>query len=441
MKPSYDESNMEPVILPSVFPNMLANGNAGIAVGMSANLVPHNLGEVVDGIIAYIRNKHITIDNLIKLIPAPDFPTGGTIVDGQRLPDIYKSGSGAVTVRAKYNILEERGRKVIEFYEVPYLVNIETGIIAPMKKLVVEEGFDLIEDFEDNTNSKGISLRVKLKKNANVFKVLEALWTHTRLQVTQKISNTVIVNGNPKVLNLKEMIAHYVDHRHNVIINVANFELEKVLDRIEVLEGISTALDRIDEVIELIKNAKGRDAAREGLIDMLGITERQANSILNMRLSRINALDKIEVIDELKGLYKTQKELESKISTPSVRDTQIRTELLELKNFYGDERRTTIAFSEIDEENIALEDVNVMFYEDGRVFATQQDFKQFGFTRKSSNMNQKAISLLTETNNKTILSVFLKDGTMEQINTLTLGLEAFDNIQQCGTTCGYRLIR
>lgn len=430
-KPTYDESSLEPIILPSLFPNILCNGNMGIAVGMSASLVPHNLGEVVDGLIALIDNKNTTIGNLIKLIPAPDFPTGGTITNAQKLAEIYETGVGTINVRAKYRVEESRGVQTLVFYEIPYLVNIEEGVIAPLKKLVLEEGFDLIDDYSDETNAKGVNLKIKLKKGANIYRVLETLWKHTRLQITQRINNTVIFDGNPRVMNLKELLNSYLTHRHNVIINVANYELEKILHKILITEGLTTALSKIDEVIEIIKKASNRDEMRSKLIALLKINLEQTNAILDMRLSRINKLDEIELKNELAQLNKTKTQLESIILSSSVRDTQIKKELLELKNKHKDNRRTTIVYGgDEDGQDMPVQDVKLLVY-DTEFYITQREFKDLGFNRKNTPLNKKPIKIYKETTNKAVFNVFFKDGSMEVVKMLTAGIEVneqFNNI-------------
>ena len=202
-KPNYDETTTEPVLLPSIFPNILCNGNSGIAIGMATSLVPHNLKEVVNGIVAYLNFKSISLEQLMKHIPGPDFPTGGTIINSGDIAEIYRTGTGTVTLRSKYNIERVKNQDHIVITEVPYLVNIEDGVIESLKKLVVENEFDLIEDYENNTGKDGVNLRIILKKGANVYRVLDTLWKNTRLQSTQRVSNTVISNGNPVVLDLK----------------------------------------------------------------------------------------------------------------------------------------------------------------------------------------------------------------------------------------------
>jgi DNA gyrase subunit A len=426
-KLSYDESATEPVVLPSAFPNILCNGNSGIAVGLSASLVPHNLNEIVDGIIAYLNFKGITVEQLMKHIPAPDFPTGGTIVDSGKLKEIYEIGNGTFTLRSKYKIENVGAVQHIVITEVPFLVSVEEGIIEPLKKLVLEEGFDLIEDYENNTDKNGVNLRIILKKGANIYKVLETLWQNTRLQITQRVSNTVIHEGNPHTFNLKQLIEHYVLHRHEVISNVAKYDLAKTNERLEVVNALLTALDKIDEVIALIKKAKNKGDAREQLISFLKISEFQANAILDMKLSRINQLDKIELTDEFKQLQEKQKELSNILNDEPTRENIMRKELLEMAKLHGDKRRTTLAYASADAaEGMPIEPINILFFESGATFATQQKFEDLDFKRKTSELNHSAIRLVLETKTDKNLSVFTKDGTMWSHKVLTMTSESLE---------------
>lgn len=426
-KLSYDETTTEPIILPSSFPNILCNGNSGIAVGMSTSLVPHNLNEVVDGIIAYINFKNITNEGLMKYIPGPDFPTGGVVANTEEMKEIYETGHGTIVLRSKYNIENVGKEQHIVITEIPYLVGIEDGVIEPLKKLVIEEGFDLIEDFEDESGKGGVSLRIILKKGANVYKVLETLWQHTRLQVTQRISNTVIYKGNPYVYSLKQLIEHYVNHRHNVITNISKYDLEKTQNRMIVVDALMTALDRIDEVIELIKKSKDKNDARLKLIDLLKITEVQANTILDMKISRLNQLDNIELKDELKSLQEKEKELTDIIENIKTRENIIRKELLQMKASLGDSRRTTLSYGNSDAaEGFPIEPISILFFENGSSFATQQKLSDLNFKRKTSELNANAVTAYFETKTDRDITVFTVDGTMHQNKVLTMTTETME---------------
>lgn len=426
-KPNYDETTMEPVVLPSIFPNILCNGNAGIAVGFSSSLVPHNLREVVAGIVAYLDFKGISVAQLMKHIPGPDFPTGGTIVDSSKLAEIYETGQGTITLRSKYTIETVKSQTHIVIHEVPYLVDIESGIIDSIRKLVVEDNFDLIEEVENNTGQGGINLRIILKKGANLYKVLDTLWAKTRLQVTQRISNTVIVDGNPVVLSLKDLIVEYVKHRHNVIIDIAKFDLDKVESRMHIVEALLKALANIDPVIKLIKESDNKSDARNKLIAFLGITEIQANAILDMKLSRLSKLDGVELTAELENLQKQKELLMDIISNPAKREFQMRQELYGITNRYGDDRRTTL--SNIGGEALEaseVEKLNILLMQNGTVFATQQDLKSLNTKKRGSPLTAAIRVAINTTTDKT-LGVFCEDGTLVHLKPLMLSREQVES--------------
>ena len=426
-KLSYDEANMEPVILPSTFPNILCNGNSGIAVGLSASLVPHNLKEVVNAIVAYLNYKNITIVELMKYIPGPDFPTGATIIDTGKMKDIYSTGVGTITLRSKYAIENVGTQQHIVFTEIPYLVDVEDGIIEPLKKLVVEDKFELIEDFENNTDKNGVNLRIILKKGANVYKVLEALWQSTRLQITQRVNNTVILNGNPKTLDLKQLIASYIEHRHIVITNIATNDLDKTKNRKLIVEALLSALAKIDEVIALIKSAKDKSDARKKLMEFLKISDFQADGILDMKLSRLNQLDNVELKSELDELQKKEKELRDILTNVNIREEIMKKELLQMSAKYADNRRTTLIYNDVAEgETMPIQDVKVLFYSNGSTFVTQQKLADLDFKKKISPLNTSAVSLVSNTKTDRTLTVFTKDGSMSDIRVLTMTLESLE---------------
>ena len=423
-KPNYDETTTEPVLLPSIFPNILCNGNSGIAIGMATSLVPHNLKEVVNGIVAYLNFKSISLEQLMKHIPGPDFPTGGTIINSGDIAEIYRTGTGTVTLRSKYNIERIKNQDHIVITEVPYLVNIEDGIIESLKKLVVENEFDLIEDYENNTGKDGVNLRIILKKGANVYRVLDTLWKNTRLQSTQRVSNTVISNGNPVVLDLKGLIVEYVKHRHIVISNIAKFDLDKIEGRIVVLEALLKALAQIDEVIRLIKAADDKADARLKLMAFLKINEVQANAILDMKLSRLSKLDGVEIKAELGELQEKKKVLIDLIANESSREMIMKKELLNMSAKYGDARRTVLSnLTDDAAEGAPIEKVNIVMMSDGGIFTTQQDLKNLDIKRKGSLLNSSAIGVVCGAKTDETISVFTEDGSLTQLKVLTLSLE------------------
>ena len=421
---NYDDSDTEPIHLPSVFPNILCNGNSGIAVGMSTDMVPHNLVEVIDAIRLYLDFKQVSIADLMKFIKGPDFPTGGIIADGDKLLEIYETGSGTITLRGKYKIEKAGGKTSIIFTEIPYLVKIEEGIIEPLKKLVNDDGFDLIEDFENNTDKNGINLKIILAKGANVYRVLETLWKNTRLQVTQRINNTILVNKKAKVLNLKQMIEHYINHRHNVIINVSQTDLEKTEKRIHSVEALISALSKIDQVIELIKKSKDNNEAGTEIMKLLGVDRGQANTILDMKLSRLNKIDSEKLKSELTNLQEKEKVLQGLVSDKKKRENQIRFELAEIRNKFGDERRTTIAaMSQDAAEGMPIEPVKVLIFENGSIFTTQKEIKDLNFKTKKSPLNFSRVAAYLELKTNEEMVVFTNDGVMHRLAALTLNKE------------------
>ena len=427
-RPNYDDSDIEPIFLPSVFPNILCNGNSGIAVGMSTDMVPHNLKEVVDAIKLYLDFKNISIPDLMKVFKGPDFPTGGSIADPEKLLEIYKNGVGTVTLRAKYNIEQKNGKTSIIFTEIPYLVKVEEGIIEPIKKLVNEENFELIEDFENNTDKNGISLKIILAKGANVYRVLEALWKNTRLQVTQRINNTILVDKKARVLNLKELIEYYIEHRHATIINIANFELEKVLSRKPIVEGLLFALPKIDDIIKIIREAKDPNESETKLKNLLQLSRTQIKAIMDLKIGRLNKLDQEKLKSELAILQKKEKELKDLIENPKSRENQMKTELTEIKNKFGDERRTLISSSSsFAAENQTIERIKVFMYENGSIFATQKDFKDLDLRSKYGELNKAKVSCYIEVNTDQEIVVFTNDGTMQKIPALTLSKEQIED--------------
>ncbi|RLI43927.1 hypothetical protein DRO61_12740, partial [Candidatus Bathyarchaeota archaeon] len=426
-KESYDGSTTEPIVLPSVFPNILCNGNVGIAVGTSTSIVPHNLTEVAEAILAYLKSPSITTEQLMKYIPAPDFPTGGTITNADNMKEIYETGRGTITLRSKYRIENIGQKQHIVITEVPYLITIEDGVIKQLKKLVLEKGFDLIEDFKNNTGKDGIELRIILKKGANVYKVLEAIWKHTRLEITQRIANTIILDGNPQTLSLKNMIKEYVKHRNIVLINIANSDLVKTQRRIQTVNALIKALARIDEVIALIKKSENRTVAVVKLMTMLAINSTQAESILSMQLGRLSKLDSMDLTKELEELQKKLKEFTDIVENEETRTTMIRKEIGSLKRLYGDARRTTLIYGRGNEaEGYPVETVKVLMFSNGNTFVTQKKLADLDIGRKAAELNQAAVVLITDTQTDKTLTVFTRDGTMQRVKLLTMATEKIE---------------
>ncbi len=353
--PNYDDSLQEPEVLPAAFPYLLCEGASGIAVGMATNIPPHNLREVAAGIAAYIDNPDITIDGLIEHVKGPDFPTGGTIYGMRGLRDAFKTGHGKVTVRSKFSIESSKsGKDVIIVHEIPYMVNKATLIIR-IADLVREKKVDGISDLRDESDRNGMRIVIELKKNASPKIILNHLFTHTQLQTNFNVNALALVEGKPVVLTLRDMIVHFVNHRREVVIRRAQFDLDKAEKRAHILEGLKIALENIDEVIRIIKESENVDTARTRLMARFEFSEAQATEILNMRLQRLTSLETQKILDELAEVLKLIEELRALLSSEQQILQVVRDETLDIAERFGDERRTDIVPSEI--EKIDIEDL------------------------------------------------------------------------------------
>ncbi len=353
-QPNFDDSLTEPTVLPSKIPNLLANGSSGIAVGMATNMAPHNLSEVVDGIVAYIDNKEITIQELMKYITAPDFPTGGIIYGLSGVQESYLTGRGRVVVRAKAEIVTQaNGKDQIVVTEIPYQVN-KALMIEKTAALINDKKIEGISDLRDESDRDGYRVVYDLKKDAIANIVLNNLFKHTQLQSAFSVNNVALVKGRPQTLNLKDQIVHFVDHRHEVVVRRTKFELAEAERRAHILEGYLIALDHLDEVITLIRNSKDPDVAKAGLMKKFKLSEIQAKAILEMRLQRLTGLEREKIQNEYKEVMELIGRLNELLANESMRMDIIKTELLEMKERYGDERRTQVVASH---DDITVEDM------------------------------------------------------------------------------------
>jgi len=424
---NYDETTTEPIVLPGAFPNILCNGNIGIAVGLSTNLVPHNLKEVSEGIFMYLKNREVTIEELMGVIPGPDFPTGGIITNGEKIAEIYKFGSGSITLRGKYHIETSNGKQIIVFTEVPYMVNIEEGVVAQIKKMVTEDGFDLIEDFENYTNKDGIKLRIVLKKGANPNKVLDELWKNTRLEVTQRVGNTVILKNIPRVLNLKELIKTYVEHQHTVLTSIYNNKLNKILKNINIYKGLIATLDKLDLAISIIRESNDKDEAKSGLIKALALNEEQANAVLDMKLSRLTKLDKNELFKETYEAEQQAIYFKQVINNVKERDALIVKSLNEIVAKYGDKRRTQILNTSDAAPQLTKEPVNVIFFSSGKTYMTTTKLKDIDFSKKNNKLNDAPIVASVAASVVDTLLVFFGNGSISPLKLSTLNLDELED--------------
>ena len=344
--PNFDESEKEPVVLPSRFPNILVNGTTGIAVGMATNIPPHNLGEVIDGCVAYIDNPEIDLNGLMHYIKGPDFPTGATILGNSGIRKAYETGRGSITIRSKARIEEKNGKQYIIIDEVPYGVN-TLELKNKVAELVHNKTIDGIADYHSDLK-EGIKITITLKKDANAQVVLNKLYKHTSFQTTYGIIFLMLDQGVPKTLGLKDIISKYIDFQMEIIIRRTKFELDVAEKRVHILEGLKIALDNIDAIIKLIRGSKGDDEARAALMSQFGLSEAQSNAILEMKLRRLTGLEREKIENELADLLKLIDELRLILSSDANILAVIKKELLEIKDKYADERRTNIDMTAIE---------------------------------------------------------------------------------------------
>ena len=341
---NFDDTLKEPTVLPNRVPNLLINGASGIAVGMATNMPPHNLTEVVNGTIQYIEDNDITIEQLIQTIKAPDFPTGGTIYGYDGVREAFLTGRGRIVIRAKANIEEVNGRECIIVTEIPYQVN-KAEMIRKTAEMVNDKKLEGISSIRDESDRNGMRVVYILKRDAVPNIVLNKLYKYTSLQSSFSVNNIALVNGRPQMLNLKEMIHHFVEHRHDVVVRRTQFELRKAEDRAHILEGLIIASDNIDEVIKIIRASQSADIARENLIKRFKLSEIQAKAIVEMRLRQLTGLEQDKLRTEFNDLMTTISDLKDILDKKDRRMNIIKDELVEIKNKYGDDRRSNIEYA------------------------------------------------------------------------------------------------
>ncbi|PLS02182.1 DNA gyrase subunit A [Neobacillus cucumis] len=352
---NYDGEEREPAVLPARFPNLLVNGTTGIAVGMATNIPPHQLGEVIDGVLAVSRVPEITTQELMEIIPGPDFPTGGIIIGRSGIRKAYETGRGSITVRAKVEIEQKsNGKEVIIVNELPYQVN-KAKLIEKIAELARDKKIEGITDLRDESDRRGMRIVIEVRKDANANVLLNNLYKQTALQTSFGINTLALVDGQPKVLSLKQCLVYYLDHQKVVIRRRTQFELNKAEARAHILEGLRIALDNLDAVITLIRSSRTTDIAREGLMTQFNLSEKQAQAILDMRLQRLTGLEREKIEEEFQSLMKLIAELKAILANEEKILDIIREELLEIKERFNDKRRTEIVMGGI--ENIEDEDL------------------------------------------------------------------------------------
>ena len=362
MMPNFDNTIEEPTVLPTRFPNLLVNGASGIAVGMATNMAPHNITESINASIAVLNNPDITIEELMHIIKAPDFPTGGTIYGYAGVKEAYETGRGRIIVRAKAEVESENDRDVIVVTEIPYCVN-KSELIKNIADLVGEKKIEGINDIADHSDRRGIRIVIELKKDANASVVLNKLYKMTALQSSFSVNNVALVGGRPKLLNLKEIIEEFVKHRHEVVIRRSRFQLKKAEERAHIVNGLIIACDNIDEVVKIIRSSRTTDEARQRLAERFDLSDIQTRAIVDMRLSALVNMNQEKLHLELEELMHTIEYLNSVLNDPEVCRQLIESELVETRDKYGDERRTEIVYAS---EEFNAED----FYADDEMIIT-----------------------------------------------------------------------
>jgi DNA gyrase subunit A len=410
---NYDGSEREPIVLPARFPNLLVNGATGIAVGMATNIPPHQLGEVIDGVLALSKEPDITIPELMEIIPGPDFPTAGQIIGRSGIRKAYETGRGSITIRAKVEIEEKAsGKQVIIVKELPYQVN-KAKLVEKIAELVRDKKIDGITDLRDESDRNGMRVVIEVRKDANANVLLNNLYKQTALQTSFGINMLSLVNGHPKVLNLKQMLYYYLEHQKVVIKRRTAFELRKAEARAHILEGLRIALDHLDAVIALIRSSQTTDIARNGLMEQFSLSEKQAQAILDMRLQRLTGLEREKIEEEYQSLVKLIAELKAILADEEKVLIIIREELIEIRERFNDERRTEIVAGGLenieDEDLIPVENIVITLTHNGYIkrlpVSTYRSQKRGGrgIQGMGTNDDDFVAQLLTTSTHDTIL--------------------------------------
>ncbi len=360
--PNYDGTTEEPLVLPARIPNLLINGSSGIAVGMATNIPPHNLGEVIDGIVMLIENPDCTVDDLLQVIKGPDFPTGGLIIGGSALREVYQKGRGAIKMRARTTFEKMAGGKVaIIINEIPYMVN-KARLVEKIAELVKEKKIDGITDLRDESDRNGVRVVIEVRRDVNPQIVLNQLYKHTQVQETFGAIMLALVKGRPEVLDLRSLLAHYLEHQKEVVTRRTRFDLEKAQERLHIVEGLRIALDHIDEVISTIRSSRTVEIARKALVVRFQLSPQQADAILDMRLQRLTGLEREKVDKELKELQEKIKYWSGLLADEQKIYAVIKKEVLEIKEKFADPRRTVIIYEDevIDREDLIIEEEMVV---------------------------------------------------------------------------------
>lgn len=393
-RPNYDDTRQEPAVLPSKIPNLLVNGSTGIAVGMATNMPPHNLSEVVDALKMYIDNPEVTLDELMTVLPGPDYPTGG-IMGSKGIRQAYETGRGSVKTRARYEIEERKsGKTAIVITEIPYQVN-KARLVERIAELVRDKKVEGIVDLRDESARKGMRIVIEVRRDVNINVLINNLFKHTQMEESFGINNVALVKGEPKTLSLKDILKYYIEHRQDVITRRTIHDLKLAQARKHIVEGLQIAIDNLDEIINLIRSSKDRETARNGLIERFALSELQANAILDMRFAQLTGLERNKLEDEYRDLLARIADFEDILANPARVLTIINEDLDEIKQKYGDKRRTEITYDDVDfNEEDFIEDHEVVITLSNRGYIKRQPLD----TYKAQKRGGKGISA---TNNRT----------------------------------------
>lgn len=402
--PNYDESLEEPQVLPSRFPNLLVNGSSGIAVGMATNIPPHNLGEVIDGVIALIDNKELTDEQLMHYVKGPDFPTGGIIMGTKGIKDAYTTGRGSIRVRSKTSIEKmSNGKSRILVHEIPYQVN-KARLVEKIADLVRDKRIDGITDLRDESDRNGMRIVIELRRDVNPQVVLNQLYKNTQMQDNFGVITLALVNGMPQILTLRQVLQHYIDHQEKVIIRRTKFELQKAEERAHIVEGLKIAVDNIDEVVKIIRSSRGDEESKSRLSERFGLSEKQAQAVIDMQLKRLSGLAVDKLIEELNELLEKIAYYKGVLADENKILEIIKEELTVIKNKFGDPRRTEITGSEDElamEDLIADEDVVITISHSGYIKRMPMD------TYKSQKRGGKGITAMTTKEEDFVEQIFI----------------------------------
>ncbi|HOQ09777.1 MAG TPA: DNA gyrase subunit A [Syntrophomonadaceae bacterium] len=395
-RPNYDDTRVEPQVLPSRIPNLLINGSSGIAVGMATNIPPHNLSEVVDAITLVIDNPDASVDDIMQVLPGPDFPTAGIIMGTDGIRKAYETGRGTLKVRARYTIEEQRnGKSAIVITEIPYQVN-KARLVEKIAELVRDKKIDGIVDLRDESDRRGIRVVIELRRDVNVNVIVNKLLKHTQMEDTFGINMLALVHGQPMVLGIKDMLRYYIEHRQEVVVRRTQYDLKVARQRLHIVEGLKIALDNLDEVIDLITSSKDREQARNALMERFQLSEEQANAILDMRLVQLTNLERSKLDEEYEELLGRIADFEDILGNPERVFAIIKEDLADIKKKYGDKRRTEIS-QEISDYNVEdfIEDHEVVITLSNRGYIKRQPLDTYRSQRRGGK-GVSATSIRTE---------------------------------------------